>query len=55
MPELAFEFEFSAQLGRADFGVGPFDQRVLSEVAAVVSSEVNGSTAPWKYRVATGS
>jgi len=29
MPELAFEFEFSAQLGRADFGVGPFGQRVL--------------------------
>ena len=29
MPELAFEFEFSAQLGRADFGAGPFGRRVL--------------------------
>src|SRR6476620_5723316 len=29
MPELALEFEFFAQLASADFGAGPFGQRVL--------------------------
>lgn len=29
MPELAFEFEFFAQLGRVDFGPGPFGKRIL--------------------------
>ena len=55
MPELAFEFEFSARLGRADFGAGPFGQRVLFEGPEAGPSEAIGSTASWKDRAVTGS
>jgi hypothetical protein len=45
MPDLALEFEFFAQLARADFGAGPFGQRVLfrgTGGGTVKGSRLNG-------------
>jgi hypothetical protein len=45
MPELAFEFEYFAKLSRADFGPGPFGNRVLyrgSGGGTVKGARLNG-------------